>query len=85
MELFNNGNIVYVTGGVKMIQTEKELLSISTEFYVVMGYDEQSRTSLLGLFSSEEAATQCGQEHLDCENIIRFEVENLTLDEFGFK
>lgn len=50
-----------------------------------MGYNEQEHASLLRLFSSEEAATQCGQEHLDYENIIRFEIENLTLDDFGSK
>lgn len=56
---------MYVTRGVKMIQTEKELLSISTEFYVVMGYDEQSRVSQLGLFSSEDVTTQCSCGHIE--------------------
>lgn len=58
---------------------------VASEFYVVMGYNEQEHASLLGLFSSEEAAAECGQEHLDCKNIIRYEIENPTLDEFGFK
>lgn len=65
--------------------TEESLKTMTSEFYVVMGYNEQEHTSLLGLFSSEEAAAECGQEHLDCENIIRFEIENPTLDDFGLK
>lgn len=59
-----------------MIQNIAKMI---TKSWVIM-----SRASLLGLFSSEEAA-ECGQEHLDCKNIIRFEVENPTLDDFGFK
>lgn len=59
-----------------MIQNIAKMIAKS---WVIM-----SRASLLGLFSSEEAA-QCGREHLDCENIIRFEIENPTLDDFGSK
>lgn len=76
---------IVAESGTEVECEEASLKSMAEEIYVTMGYDEYGRASLLGVFSKEEAAKECGQEHTDCGNINYYEIETPKLDEFGFK
>lgn len=50
--------------------SESELRAVASEFYIV-GYGSDGHASVLGLFSTNEGADQCGKENLKCGNIER--------------
>lgn len=57
---------------------------------VVMGYSDlcgngNLEAQLIGVFSTEELALECGNELVECGVIHHFEIEHPALDEFGYK
>ena len=58
--------------------------------YIVMGYVDicqngNYEAQLQGVFSTEQLATECGNELVEAKVIHHFEIECPQLDEFGYK
>ena len=52
--------------------------------YTVIGYNK-NEAQLMGCFSTEELARECGDELVEAEVVDRYEIEYPELDEFGYK
>lgn len=58
--------------------------------YVVIGYSDENQNGgeqarLIGVFSTERLAMECGDELVECGEVIRYEIETPMIDEFGYK
>lgn len=66
----------------------EELVVYNPKLYVVMGYlvsEIGEEVQCMGVFSTPELATECGDELVGAGVIEHYEVETPELDEFGYK
>lgn len=69
---------------------DHELESYSFVVFAVMGYSDlcgngNMEAQLYGVFNTEKAAKECGEELVEAEVIGYYEIETPLLDEFGYK
>lgn len=69
---------------------DEKLATYQPELIVVMGYSDlydngSEEAQLMGVFSNEDLATECGDELVEAGVITRYEFERPMLDEFGYK
>ena len=69
---------------------DSKLQTYSLNLCVVMGYIDLCQNGnyeaqLMGVFSTDELAKECGDELVEAEVVHHYEIEHPLLDEFGYK
>ena len=69
---------------------DEKLETYSPNLCVVMGYIDLCQNGnyeaqLMGVFSKDEVAKECGDELVEAEVVHHYEIEHPLLDEFGYK